>query len=347
MARPRAVIIGAGALGLGFLAERMARDYDLCLADMESRTPFLKRLAADQGFAVNLCHATGIEVHPVRGSITVATIESSQGAGALAIALEEADLVLTAVGGRALPEVVKAIAPILNARRHRLWLLFCENGLDIAARQGKEFSAHVIPVDTVMSRMCRFADPEETGYAPLWPGSDRTLIAEAYAILPLDRALCQDGPFTPVFDLVDTADFRMWEDIKLFMHNGLHAFMSYHAYLAGTRHFPDISVHLRSEALRVMREELVPAILFHHPQALRGKIEAYGSELLERLVNPYFNDSIERGVRGAEEKLVPGERLLGGRDYIREAGIEPRGYATTIEAAERIAKMQRMSKGAG
>jgi len=33
--RPKvqAVIIGAGALGLGFLAERLAPDYDLCLAE--------------------------------------------------------------------------------------------------------------------------------------------------------------------------------------------------------------------------------------------------------------------------------------------------------------------------
>jgi hypothetical protein len=30
----KAVIVGAGALGLGFLAERLAHDYDLCLADV-------------------------------------------------------------------------------------------------------------------------------------------------------------------------------------------------------------------------------------------------------------------------------------------------------------------------
>jgi hypothetical protein len=44
-----------------------------------------------------------------------------------------------------------------------------------------------------------------------------------------------------------------------------------------------------------------------------------------------------------EEKLAPGERILGGCELIRRAGIEPRGYATLLEAAQRI----RAHRGAG
>ena len=40
----KAVIIGAGALGLGFLAERMALDYDLCLADTSVKAQILSHL---------------------------------------------------------------------------------------------------------------------------------------------------------------------------------------------------------------------------------------------------------------------------------------------------------------
>jgi len=36
------------------------------------------------------------------------------------------------------------------------------------------------------------------------------------------------------------------------------------------------------------------------------------------------------------DKLAPDERLLSGCKYIRRAGIEPRGYAKTIQAAEEI-----------
>jgi mannitol-1-phosphate/altronate dehydrogenase len=174
----------------------------------------------------------------------------------------------------------------------------------------------------------------------MWPGSSERLVAESYASIPLDRALCDGGPFTEAFTLVDGAEFRMWEDMKLYMHNGLHAFVAYHAYLSGGQRFPEASAAIRKEASRVMREELVPAVLFHHRRAVRATLEDYGEALLARLFNPWFNDSIERGVRGAAEKLAPAERLLGGRDYIREAGIEPRGYATTIDAARRIAALQ-------
>jgi mannitol-1-phosphate/altronate dehydrogenase len=339
---PRALIIGAGALGLGFLAERMAADYALCLADLESRAPLLRRIAAEEGFTANLCSTEGAEARRVKGAFSAASIDGAGGGpgGGLADALEAADLVLTAVGGRALPDVVAAIAPILNARRRRTWLLFCENGRDVASRHGKAFGPSVTCVDTVMSRMCRFAEPGESRYAPLWPGHDARLVAEAYAVIPLDRALCRDGPFTGVFDLVEKDEFVMWEDIKLFMHNGMHAFMSYHAFLEGTERFPGISAPIRAEALRVMREELVPAIVFHHPRARRGELMRYGLELLDRFASPHLNDSIERGVRGAAEKLAPGERLIAGRDYIIEAGIEPRGYATTIDAARRIAAIQ-------
>jgi mannitol-1-phosphate/altronate dehydrogenase len=341
MGRPRAVIIGAGALGLGFLAERMAPDYELCLADLAGREPLLRRIQASRGYDVNICRPGGLEVRPVRGAFAAASIGSPSEPGALAAALRGADLVLTAAGVRALPGIVSVIAPILNGSERRVWLLFCENGMHVAARHGTAFAPHVTRVDTVMSRMCRFTDPEEAGYAPLWPGGGERLVAEAYAAIPLDRAICRGGPFSPAFTLVESGEFAMWEDIKLFMHNGVHAFLSYHAFLEGTKRFPGISASIRAEALRVMREELVPAILFHHPPARRETVEAYGMELLARFVDPRFNDSIERGVRGAEEKLAPGERLLAGRQYISEAGIQPRGYATTIDAAQRIVELQR------
>lgn len=336
MGRPRAVIVGAGALGLGFLAERLCSDYDLCLADLAPRVRVLQRIAAEQGFAMNVCHDGRLEVRAVRGAFSAATV----GEEAFADAVSQAELVLTAAGTRALSDVVKVLAPVLGQSRRRTWVLFCENGLDIAVRFGNAFAARVTPVDTVMSRMCRFAEPGESGYAPLWPGHPERLVAESYPAMPLDRSRCEGGPFTGAFDLVESCEFRMWEDVKLFMHNGMHAFLSYHAFLEGTRRFPEVSPELRAEARRVMREELVPAVLFHHPWARRERIEAYALGLLDRFVDPCFNDSIARGVRGVEEKLAPGERLLAGRDYIREAGIEPRGYADTIEAAHRILEVQ-------
>jgi mannitol-1-phosphate/altronate dehydrogenase len=341
VARPRALVIGAGSLGLGFLCERLAPGYDICLADLEGRAGFLSRIQAEDGFTLNVCGPGGLEARRVRGSFT----HASTGSPGFSDAVEWADLVLTAVGARALPSVAAAVAATVNRHVKPAWLLFCENGLDIARSFATRFASSVTLVDTVMSRMCRAAEPGETGFAPLWHGHDQALVVESYPAIPLDRTLCAGGPFGDAFTLVDPGEFRAWEDVKLFMHNGMHAFLSYHAFLEGVRRFPGVPARIRAEAERVMAEEIVPAVLFHHPRASRDEIRAYGADLLRRMLDPLFNDSIERGVRGAPEKLAPGERLLGGAAYIREAGIEPRGYASTIDAARRIAEAQRAGRG--
>jgi mannitol-1-phosphate/altronate dehydrogenase len=139
-----------------------------------------------------------------------------------------------------------------------------------------------------------------------------------------------------MFSLVSHAEFLLWEDIKLYMHNGIHAFVSYHAFLEDAELFTDTSHRIRHAARQVILEELVPAIVRTHPYARQEEIEEYGLGLLERFFNPFFGDTIERGVRGVADKLTPDERLVGGCEYIKRAGIEPRGYARTIQAAEEI-----------
>ncbi|MCC7354385.1 MAG: hypothetical protein IT330_11570 [Anaerolineae bacterium] len=340
MIRPRAVIIGAGALGLGFMAERLARDYDLCLADVGANAPLLHAIQANQGFTVNLCGAQGVRAARVTGSFAVTFTDLPENRAALEDALQRADLVLTAVGKKPLDKVVAVIAPTMNARARRGWLLFCENGQDIARYNAPRFGGQTVLADTVMSRMCRFGEPDERDYQPLWPGAPSSLVVEEYGYLPLDESVCGGGPFTGVFSLVSREEFLCWEDIKFYLHNGMHAFVAYHAYLEGARFFPEVSERIRQEARRVMLDEVIPAILRAHPATGRETVARYGLSLLERFFNPYFNDSIERGVRGIEEKLAPDERLRGGCEFIRRAGIEPAGYATTIQAAQAILAQQ-------
>ena len=340
MKRGKAVIIGAGALGLGFLAERMAPGYDLCLADTSAKSELLSHIQRDQGFTLNVCGHDGIVARKVIGSFETAIIDTAEGRGILGRALRAADLILTATGRKALGKVVGEIAPVLKARATKAWLLFCENGLNLASTYAPCFGTPTVLVDTVMSRMCRFAPPEQTSYERMWTDGEY-LVIEDYDYLPLDVDLCASGPFSPVFSIVSHADFRCWEDIKLYLHNGVHAFISYHAFLEGVRFFKDTPVSIRERAREVVLREVVPAIVKTHSSADREKVQQYGLELLERFFNPYFNDSIERGIRGIEEKLLPEERLVSGCEYIKRARIEPTLYATTLEAGREIQGRQR------
>jgi mannitol-1-phosphate/altronate dehydrogenase len=299
------------------------------------------QIQAQQGFSLNVCRLDGIHTREVTGSFTVATADGPD-TRPLDCALRETDLVLTATGVKILDRVVERIRPILNTRAKRGWLLFCENGQH-AATYAPKFESNTTLVDTVMSRMCRWGDPQERGYQPLGAGIGDSLIVEDYDLLPLDASLCPPGLFSPAFSLVTPAEFACWEDVKFFLHNGMHAFVAYRAYLEGVRSFPDTPAWIRREAKRTMLEEVIPALARIHPLADREQIQQYGLSLLERFYNPWFNDSIERGVRGVEEKLAPGERLMAGCEYIRRAGIEPRGYTGTVEAAREILARRRQS----
>jgi mannitol-1-phosphate/altronate dehydrogenase len=339
--RPKAVIVGCGALGLGFVAERLAPDYDLCLVDVRAKEDLLRQIVQRQSFTVNLCGLESIQARTVAGTFDTAFSDAHDGDAALSQALAQADLVLTVTGRRLLDTVVSIIAPALNARLLPAWVLFCENGLNIAERYRQAFGSHVVLVDTVMSRMCRFDGVDGDAYRPIWPGNDLSLVVEDYSYWPLDATLCQGGPFSAVFSLVSPDKFLLWEDIKLYMHNGMHAFVAYRAHLEGIEHFADTPTRIRAAAREVMFTEVIPAIARTHACAARQDLDSYGQSLLSRFFSPFFNDSIERGARGIEEKLAPGERLAGGCAYIRRAGIEPVGYAQTIDVAKAILARRR------
>jgi len=337
----KAVIIGAGALGLGFLAERMAADYELTLVDTAVQAASLEHLQRHQGYTVNICAPDGVTTTTISGVFQTVVSDASGGRDQLAQALLQADLVLTATGRKFLDGIVADIAGMLNKRQQKTWLLFCENGRDIAAYYRKDFQPQIVLVDTVMSRMCRFADAtQEKQFPPLWPGSDTALVVEQYSNLPVDGNLCRPGPFSSAFSMVSREEFLCWEDVKFYLHNGVHAFVSYHAFLEGARFYPQTSASIRQKAREVVMEEVVPAIVKTHAVADREEIERYGLELLDRFFNPFFNDSIARGVRGAAQKLSPDERLVSGCEFIKKAGLDPRGYASTIDAARKVMQMQ-------
>ena len=149
-------------------------------------------------------------------------------------ALREADIVLTVTGRNVLDRVVDLIGPAMNIQDKKQWLLFCENGLDVAATYASRFDSSVVAMDTVMSacagsRMTKRKHTNRCG-----PGLYRRLLWRITDFLPLDIDKAQDGPFSPKFTLVTHEEFLCWEYIKFYMHNGAHAFVSYHAHLEGT-----------------------------------------------------------------------------------------------------------------
>jgi mannitol-1-phosphate/altronate dehydrogenase len=120
--RPRAVIIGAGALGLGFVAERLAPDYDLCFADLRAQEERLRRLERQGSYTVNLCSLDGVTARQVRGNMGIAFTDRPEEEAVLRREVEQADLILTATSRRLLDQIVPWLSEILNARQTRHYL---------------------------------------------------------------------------------------------------------------------------------------------------------------------------------------------------------------------------------
>jgi len=331
----RVVIIGTGALALGFLGERLAPGYEITFIDKNIKASFLEELQNQQQYNLNICYRDGIESVSVQGRFNVINLDQDKEKNNFYKVLTEADLIFTTVGNQNLPIVISQIVPILNAQPRENHILLCENGRNLAQTYQKYFKASKV-VDTVMSRMCRFASHGESGYMPLWKDLPDRLVVESYDFLQLNEAVCLTNQFSPVFTLVEPEIFATWEDIKFFAHNGAHAFIAYHAFLDGIKYFSDVDQILKEKAEKMMFNETIPALHRAHPHFPHRELRDYGENLLERIYNPFFHDSIERGIRGILEKLKPNERLVSGLRFIHHQGIKPVHFASAILAGYKI-----------
>ncbi|HAX98186.1 MAG TPA: hypothetical protein DCY12_04675 [Candidatus Atribacteria bacterium] len=332
----KAVIIGTGALSLGFLGERLAPDYEITFTDKNIKAPLLKEIQNQQQYKINMCHLDEIEPVSVQGQMNTFNLDEDKEKHSFYDALTEADLIFTAVGGQNLPAVISEVAQILNRQPRKYNILLCENGRNLAQTYQQYFKESSV-VDTVISRMCRFASPEENKYIPLWESFPDKLAVESYDYLPLNKAVCLPDQFSSAFTLVKPEIFAAWEDIKFFAHNGTHAFVAYHAYLDGIQFFSDANQKLGEKTSKMVFSEILPALHRAHSDFPYSDLKDYAKNLLKRLFNPFFHDSVERGIRGVSEKLKPNERLVSGLKFIHHQKIKPVHFASALLAGYKIA----------
>ncbi|MFH1377497.1 MAG: 2-dehydropantoate 2-reductase N-terminal domain-containing protein [Planctomycetota bacterium] len=325
-------VIGAGALGLGFLGAETAHQATALFIDIEARRDTLEAIERKRSYVVNFA-GTGIRPQTIEN--VRALLDFSNDAKANAVA--DADLVFTAVGAGNLSR----IAPWLrNAAQRRtkpgpLVALCAENGIDIA----KKLSALVndnerfIAMDTVMGRMSRLDSEPDAGYRPLFDDRSETVVVEPFYGIPYHRLpTAPDLPFD-VLQPRDAARFDYDEHIKLFAHNCLHGVFAIYALKKGKKTLADVSDDpvVLDRAHRMLNDELLPALIRLDAGAFEiAEYQNYAVHLVRRLVSRSFSDTVARGVRGAKVKLEPGERWQSAIDFLLKAGIKPVGYIDSV-----------------
>ncbi len=340
------VVLGAGALGLGFIGPELTPRCRITYLDIPAKADLLGRLREAGAYTFN---QTGLSMRPVR----------VEGVGGLAMddpaaaeALDSADIIITAVGEPNLPKVAPTLAEVAARRPvgRPLRILCAENGVDIAhglrtsveQAAGRELGEALLVGDTVMGRMCKVVPDPAPPIEPVAPGQDWAVVAEPYFGIPVEaHAVAGLEGLPPAVRPQEAAAFSASEDVKMLCHNGLHAVISCLGYLRGRKYFDELraDADIMELARRLLAEEAAPALLAKHTGALdRNEHLNYSDWILRRVTCPVLHDPIDRGVRGTMRKLQPWERLVHSVRTVSEQGIEPTSFATGLAAAVEVAR---------
>ena len=336
---PTLVMLGAGAVGRGFIAPLFATAaWDIVLVDLSQ--PLIAELQARGGYRLRLVEAKGEQIQ----EITRVRAIDARDTNAVAQALATCDMAATAVGVAALPHLAAPLAAALRQRHAAnggaLQVLIAENGIDAAATLRR---ATLAALDGLI------ADPaERTAAAALLacirttigrmvpvPGPTADLSAEPFAQLPVEAAAFR-APLPAIAGLQPETDFALAEALKLQVHNLTHAVVAYHG---AERGHATIATAVADPMVRAEYEsciaEISAALMIDFGGVAGVRARALADDLLRRYANPLLADPLTRVARDPWRKLGRDERLVGAARRCVAAGIKPRAIARAIAAALR------------
>ena len=304
--RPSAVIFGAGSVGRGFLGQLFSESgYDIVFVDIDQ--PLIEALARQGRYTLRLAGVVKTEdlnIGPLRAIHSTET-------DAVVAEVQQASIMATAVGARALKAIAKPIAAGLEQR----WQTGNHMPLNLVGLR-PAVSARMSPVPTDAQRA----------------GDPTLIIAEPYKILPVDRDAFI-GPIPKIIGLEPVHPFIAYVERKLYLHNAGHALLGYLGYLRGYVYGYDaLDDPYISPLLHLALDESRRALIAAHGFD-RVALAEHVQDLLTRFANRALADPIARLARDPLRKLSPGDRLIGAARLAEQHQIEPDGLAWGIAAA--------------
>jgi mannitol-1-phosphate 5-dehydrogenase len=353
-----AVQFGAGNIGRGFLAQ-LFHESGLEVVFVEVAEEVVEALNSRRAYAIQI-------VGPGAETVSIGNVRAVHGRDRVRVAGEIAlaEIVCTAVGAHALPQIAPALAAGLLARHKSLATpvnsLLCENLHEAAAVLRAAVESHLPAKDreTILAKT-GFVQAVVSRMVPLQTGAERTadplaIKVEAYKRLPID-ATAIVGALPPLVGVEPVANFEAHVERKLYTHNCAHAVLGYLGYAAGHTY--------GYQALRDPRiASLLNAVMAETGQALIRKHgfdpaehNAYETDLRERFQNESLGDTCRRLSRDPLRKLAPDDRLVGAARLCESQGIAPRALSWAIAAALRYddpedpsaAELQRLLRARG
>jgi mannitol-1-phosphate 5-dehydrogenase len=181
------------------------------------------------------------------------------------------------------------------------------------------------------------------GLAPLTPDLSQAVLVERFNHILVSRV---DLPAVRrgIEVLVEKDDLLPFEEAKLYGHNAIHALIGYLARLRGLTTMAEAAgdAPIMATARAAFLDESGAALVKKYGQTgeplfTPDGYRAYAEDLIERMVNPHLNDTIDRVTRDATRKLGYDDRLFGTMRLALAHGIEPIHVAEGAAAALRCA----------
>jgi len=350
----QAVVFGAGAIGLGLLGDLLSKScYETTFVDIDEK--IVSALHTHRSYRFNMVGSTPdiITVPHVDGLIS--TDET-----ALAQAIARSEVIFTAAGGDALASIARVLAQGLVKRMDE-WrptnIVCSENLRDPAAL----LKAHVLRelselalgdgacnvvigdigfANTIISKMCKRSENCEAPSLcqPVAEGLNTVIEVERGGELLIDQAALVD-PMLELAgaELLGPAEFAAERDKKTFAHNGGHAFLSYLGALKGYSYVRESGMDdgIRRVYHQAIVDEIGEALIRKYPDFLsRKKFGEYVDDVFSRMISPFLNDTIKRGVRSSIRKIGGHDaRLTRAAKVAVEQGITPYAFCLVIAAA--------------
>ena len=213
----------------------------------------------------------------------------------------------------------------------------------IPVNQHAAIRARVRFLNTVIGKMSHVVtDAKEIQtqqLATIAPDFQRAFLVESF-----NRILISKIDFPEPFQrgikvLQEKNDLLPFEEAKLYGHNATHALIGYIGALMGVQRVADLqeAPGVLSLARAAFIEESGEALIRKYrgvdPLFTPDGYREYADDLIERMMNPFLVDSIERVTRDTERKLGWNDRLIGTIRLALQQGVRPRRYALGAAAA--------------
>lgn len=212
----------------------------------------------------------------------------------------------------------------------------------VHSRRAEAAQAPIQFLNTVIGKMSgviRDADRiARLELAPVAPGDNRAFLVEEFHHILIER-IHLPGFSRALSAFEEHPNLLPFEEAKLYGHNCIHALLGYLAHRNGLRRMSDVHArpHLVELARAAFLEESGPPLIRSHagvaPLFSASGWRAYAEDLLDRMLNPWLEDSIDRVIRDPRRKLGWDDRFIGAMRRALDVGVEPHRIALGAAAA--------------